>query len=448
MNTLLIYMLKAALYTSAFYMVYSLLLSKDTLYSRNRSFILLSVIASLVLPLITIETEKPFNLPVFGKTLSEILITASSGSAGSLHPGDSWAEVSKLITLIYLTGLLLAGIKLLTDIIELVVLIIRKKSPDSHIIRFSGFNTAGFSALGYVFINSRLNQKETYEILKHEQYHLDNYHFVDIMFIEITKVFLWFNPFIHFFDRSLRAVHEFQADEGCLNKGIPVPDYQLLIMSQIFRSGVFKITNSFSNPTLIKKRMIMMTKERSGTLANLKLLMVLPVIAIVMFAFSSCKDKSETEDGTETEISSQVIPVDGSTKVIAGSPSVTDEMAPPPPPPPPADGSGNHPESYATVDEMPVFPGGDQGLMKFIYENARYPENAKVNGIMGKVVVQFIVMPDKTIEKVSIFKGVDPELDKEALRVVTALPPFEKPGYLGGIAVPVTYMIPINFTLK
>jgi len=176
--------------------------------------------------------------------------------------------------------------------------------------------------------------------------------------------------------------------------------------------------------------------------------MVLPVIAIVMFAFSSCKDKSETEDGTETEISSQVIPVDGSTKVIAGSPSETDEMAPPPPPPPPADGSGNHPESYVTVDEMPVFPGGDQGLMKFIYENTRYPENAKVNGIQGKVVIQFIVMPDKTIEKVSISKGVDPDLDKEALRVVNTLPPFEKPGYVGGLAVPVSYMVPINFTLK
>ena len=106
--------------------------------------------------------------------------------------------------------------------------------------------------------------------------------------MEIVRVFQWFNPFIYLFTRSLRAVHEFQADKECITTGISVNNYQKLLFNQVFKSKVFTITNSFSNPSLIKKRMIMMTKKRSRALANLKLLMVLPVIAAVMIFISSC----------------------------------------------------------------------------------------------------------------------------------------------------------------
>jgi bla regulator protein BlaR1 len=281
MNPLLIYIVKAAFYLASFYLVYSILLSRDTLYRRNRAFILFSLLAALILPVITIQTNKPFNL-FFGKTLSEVLISGTSNNAISDFTGNDMPYSQKLILLIYLTGLVVFACKLVIDLLELIILIIRNKSRQSHIIRFSGLNTAGFSALGQVFINSALSSEDAEEIRRHEQNHLDHYHFIDIIFIEIIKAFQWFNPFIHLFDRSLRAVHEYQADEGCLRAGIPVISYQRLIMSQVFKTKAFTVTNSFSNPTLIKKRMIMMTKKRSRMLANLKLLMVLPVIAVVM----------------------------------------------------------------------------------------------------------------------------------------------------------------------
>ena len=97
---------------------------------------------------------------------------------------------------------------------------------------------------------------------------------------------------------------------------------------------------------------------------------------------------------------------------------------------------------------MPVFKGGDAGLLQHISENTRYPENAKTKGIQGKVIVRFAVEADGSVDKISILKGVDPELDMEALRVVQTLPAFEKPGKKDGKAVPVWFMIPINFTLK
>jgi protein TonB len=104
-------------------------------------------------------------------------------------------------------------------------------------------------------------------------------------------------------------------------------------------------------------------------------------------------------------------------------------------------------EPFVVVEEMPMFPGGDPALLLYIMEHTQYPEVAKENNIQGKVIVRFCVTSKGGVDKVSVLKGVDPELDKEAIRVVTTLPAF-KPGKQGGKPVPVWYMVPITFTLK
>ena len=105
------------------------------------------------------------------------------------------------------------------------------------------------------------------------------------------------------------------------------------------------------------------------------------------------------------------------------------------------------PEPFVVVEEMPMFPGGEVELLKYIMEHTQYPEVAKENNIQGKVIVRFCVTAKGGVDKVEILKGVDPELDKEAIRVVKTLPAF-KPGKQGGKPVPVWYMVPINYTLK
>jgi periplasmic protein TonB len=102
---------------------------------------------------------------------------------------------------------------------------------------------------------------------------------------------------------------------------------------------------------------------------------------------------------------------------------------------------------FVVVEEMPMFPGGDPELLKYIAEHTNYPEVAKENNIQGRVIVRFCVTSKGGVSQVSILKGVDPELDAEAIRVVNTLPAF-KPGKQGGKPVPVWYMVPITFTLK
>jgi len=163
----------------------------------------------------------------------------------------------------------------------------------------------------------------------------------------------------------------------------------------------------------------------------------------------------------------------------------TEQVAPPPPPPPPAEAQQQNryvppvvvdsvkPEDnvqlmtadQATVEvvneeyieaveevkeevqEEEKEPGGDVELLKYIFEHTNYPEVAKENNIQGKVIVRFCVTAKGTVSQISILKGVDPELDKEAMRVVATLPAF-KPGKQGGKPVPVWYMVPITYTLK
>ena len=104
-------------------------------------------------------------------------------------------------------------------------------------------------------------------------------------------------------------------------------------------------------------------------------------------------------------------------------------------------------EFFMVVENMPEFPGGDLGLMKFIQKNVRYPAIAKEYNITGKVYVSFIVDKQGNVTNVKIVRGVDKNLDAEAKRVVSSLPKY-KPGKQRGKPVRVMFTIPINFTLN
>lgn len=103
-------------------------------------------------------------------------------------------------------------------------------------------------------------------------------------------------------------------------------------------------------------------------------------------------------------------------------------------------------EVFFIVEKMPVFPGGDLELRKYIAENIKYPEEAKAKGLSGKVFVQFVINKEGYIENVKVARGVDPLLDAEAIRVVKSLPKWE-PGSQRGTPVNVSYTVPIEFKI-
>ena len=156
----------------------------------------------------------------------------------------------------------------------------------------------------------------------------------------------------------------------------------------------------------------MKTKNNFHLTVNPVIILMVPVILLAILAISSCAAKKKTQVA-KTEIA---------------------------PPQPPED------IPFVVVEEMPLFSGGDSALLAYIANNTKYPALAKTNNIQGRVIARFCVNKAGVVDRVSILKGVDPELDNEAIRVVSSLPAFI-PGKQGGKPVSVWYMVPITFTL-
>lgn len=104
-------------------------------------------------------------------------------------------------------------------------------------------------------------------------------------------------------------------------------------------------------------------------------------------------------------------------------------------------------KTYQIVEQMPTFPGGEQKLMEYLNSNIKYPAVAMENGIQGRVIIRFVVSPTGEISNAEILRGVDPSIDREALRVVNAMPRWI-PGKQNGTAVPVYFTLPVVFRLQ
>ncbi|MDE6533246.1 MAG: energy transducer TonB [Muribaculaceae bacterium] len=104
-------------------------------------------------------------------------------------------------------------------------------------------------------------------------------------------------------------------------------------------------------------------------------------------------------------------------------------------------------EIFQAVEQNAEFPGGQAALMKFLKDNIRYPEAAQQNDIQGRVIVRFVVEKDGSIGQITIMKGVDKDLDREALRVVKKMPKWQ-PGKNNGVAVRSYFNLPVTFRLQ
>jgi len=104
-------------------------------------------------------------------------------------------------------------------------------------------------------------------------------------------------------------------------------------------------------------------------------------------------------------------------------------------------------EPFTFVQEQPVFPGGEEALLRYIAEHTKYPAIAIENNIQGKVFVKFVVSSDGSVKRIEILRGLHPLLDDEALRVISTLPAW-KPGRQNGKAVPVWFSVPVSFRIQ
>ncbi|MBW6461061.1 MAG: energy transducer TonB [Bacteroidales bacterium] len=225
-------------------------------------------------------------------------------------------------------------------------------------------------------------------------------------------------------------MHEYLADQGVLTRGFDRTGYQELLMNQSLGIQVNDMTNNF-NHSLLKNRIMMMTKARSKQLNRWKAAMALPVVMGLVIMFSTSVNLSMAQEEPQK--------------------AQTGGKQDPPPPPPPASSdfiiSDGESTVYTVVKTPPEFKGGHKGLFAYMIENVKYPDEAKKNGVTGTVFVLFIVTSTGQVIKPMVLRGVDPLLDAEALRVVKNMPDWVPGRNDDGKAVDVQFNLPVKFVL-
>ena len=315
---------------------------------------------------------------------------------------------------VYLTGM---GITLIILLVQTIALAIRlRRLPtvrrDGVRLALLDDDTSPCSFFDYIIIGTRaMSDEELQCVLAHESEHVRRHHTEDVLLVRLLCCVAWFNPFAWLMLSELRAVHEYQADAVVNAQRSTLKTYLCLLYRQVTGTGYGHITNNFQSIN-IKKRIVMMnkTKTRFGAW---KVLAALPVAALLLMV--GCKPATPTDTPEEDS--------------VVAAEQVDDSMT-----------------LWDSVEVDPEFPDGMEGLYKYLSENIHYPEQAKTDGIEGRVIVNFVIEADGSVSNAKVLRGIGGGCDEEALRVVEAMPKWT-PGKMQDKPVRVQFYLPVVFKL-
>ena len=399
MENWITYIAECGLCLALLYLPFWGLLRKDTFFQFNRFVLLAITVLSFILPWINIPeiTSQLAPSETISIQLEEINVMISGKV---LSENISWKTI---LAIIYLSGAVTCLLYKMIDLVRLIRFIPRGclwvHTENGIHIHCHAHDVVPFSWMNHIVISEKDYEENGQNILLHEQAHIACGHSWDILWLSFVEVLQWFNPFVWMLSKEIQDIHEYEADLTVLRKGINARDYQLLIIQKVVGSGSYTFANNFNHSSL-KKRITMMIKEKSNPWARLKYLYILPIAAICMIACTQSAKSTASDYIT-----------------------------------------------YEAVEEKPEYPGGMGELSKLLSSNLKYPLTSQENGVQGEVLVQFVVDKEGNVEEVTVFKGVDPYLDAEALRVIKMMPKW-KPGKHEGKEVNVKCTIPVGFRLQ
>jgi TonB family protein len=483
MNTFLNYLIEANLGLIFFYGIYWLVLQKEDQFTFKRTYLLSSVVASLVFPFFTIGVSTSL-IPSLSQTtavqwLPEIVIYANGNvkpEANSFFLNWSW------ITYAYLIIAAVALILFLIRIFSLIKLF--KQSAHytwkNYTVAESDKVQGVFSFFHFIFLSpgDLLAETEKQEILRHEEVHIKKLHSIDIILIQLLGIVFWFNPIVRSYKKSFVQVHEFEADARSV-EGHDVDEYCSLLAKVALQNNGYVLANHFTNSFTLKRITMMKTVKRK--IKNWKVLAAACTLPLFFFVVA-CQDQimNEISDSTLTQVEfPEVVKNDIATKYQAKYPGAkfnymegdADEIR--------TKFAANsavkqillntYPilnrktvgvltvdisnlelkdqnEIYAVVEETAQPKGGMDNFYKYIASKLSYPAEARQKGIQGRVFIEFVVNTDGSISDVRPLKGIGGGCDEEAVRIMAQAEPWN-PGKQRGIAVRQRMVIPIIYSL-
>jgi TonB family protein len=499
MNEILNYLIEANLALVFFYACFWVLFRKENQFSFKRAYLLGSLVASLLFPLISIPSNGAQLIPSLSNTfaavwLPEITVYANSAYEQTTHQTSLWQWISY----IYYVGIILFILLFIVRIASLVRLFrsSKKYKWKNYQVVESEKILGSFSFFHFIFLGmaNELSEEEKNDVLIHEEVHVQKYHSIDILCINVMGIVFWFNPIIHLYRNSLVQIHEFEADARSV-EGRDENAYCSLLARVALQSNGYPLANHFTNSFTLKR--IQMIKTIKKRISSWKTVTALISVLLIFFAVA-CQDQINQvfNDDSNLSINKQDLPNDVKTALSymkSENPESNFEVIELN-----EEGKQYLDKKYPTEDsnnkfttgllmsvvkdsesqrqfmiigeneklkrlallsknENDVFTIVDEAAKPFMgmetfYKNIAYsiiyPAEARKNKQEGKVFVEFIVETNGDISNVKVAKGVNAYLDDEAIRVFLQTQSKWTPAVNDGQVVKQKLVLPIVFKLS
>ncbi|MFA5849089.1 MAG: M56 family metallopeptidase [Bacteroidales bacterium] len=305
MGDVFVYILKSSICLAVFYLFFKLMLSKETFHIFNRVVLLSLFVFSLAIPFIEITLQKETPYSGLALNLDALLAMAQTVDVGPevAKSADNWLVA---LLIIYMTGVAVTAFITVWSFARMYILLKIKETKrmiiEKNIVLVIHKKTiAPFSWMRFIAISEKDYNENGSEIITHEIAHISRFHSADLLLAELVKIIHWFNPAVWLLKQELQNIHEYQADEAVIQKGIDAKQYQLLLIKKAVGDRLYTMANSF-NHSKLKSRITMITKKKSTRPAALKALFVLPLSVLAVVAFASGRVSTALEPVSEVKI--------------------------------------------------------------------------------------------------------------------------------------------------
>ena len=420
MNAILIYLAEASCCVAITVLFYRLVLSELTFFTLNRVILISMLVLSFIIPMLS------FNFGLISTGIGEVVLPEF------LVGNDVAEEVTVFTWQEVLFYAYLAGVVVMTVHLILGFFTSQRLLGKSRLMQYQDYWIAVHpkfipaSFFNYILLpDFDPNRSEQKQIILHESMHVRLKHSWDLLMVQFAKIIFWFNPLIYQFEKSLREVHEYQADQG-VTSSYSKKEYSGLLLQMITGGQGWHFMNNF-NQFQTKKRIIMMSKPQSQRKEMRRFLLAIPVLAALFFVFSCEITPEEDIEGPTMAGESKEVkigPADLNARKLA------------------KDGQ----QIFDVVEDQPEPQGGMKGWNMYLSRNLSYPAEARSMGVEGTVVLAFVVNSDGAISDVEILKGIGAGADEEAIKVVENAPDWI-PGKQNGEAINTRMRLPIRFKL-
>ncbi len=311
-----LYIIKWAACLGILFLFYKIFLENTSLHGFKRYYLLGSLIAAFIIPSITFTEYVIVTEPIAPVLASEMNATIIYTSEDQVTNTSYW---STILWSIYALGVLFFGMRFGRNLYGILRKIRRNpKTKELNIFHvLLNIPTTPHTFFSYIFLNRKKYEAREIpeEVMLHERTHAREKHSIDVLLIELIQIVFWFNPFVYGFKHSIKLNHEFLADRAVLNKGVSTVDYQKILLAFSSTAGTPQLANSinYSSNRLnqlfsriafgqVKKRFTVMKNQTSSRSIWLRTLILLPLVALLVYGFSSTQivEKKATDTSEET----------------------------------------------------------------------------------------------------------------------------------------------------